>query len=136
MKIALDPFAIKPSRAHDSDAGLDLMAPFAFVLEPRTSVTINTGVHVEIPENCAGFLKSKSGLMVNCGITSEGVIDHQYSGAIFCKLFNHGSKEYTFNKGDKITQLVILPVIIEPLEFVDEIKSEGRGDRGFGSSGK
>ena len=136
MKIALEPWAFKPERAFPSDAGLDIKAPFGFVLEGRTSVVIDTGVHVEIPEGCAGFLKSKSGLMVKHGIVSEGVIDHQYSGSIVCKLFNNSTKDYEFKKGDKITQLIVLPVIIEPIEFVDEIKSEGRGNQGFGSSGR
>lgn len=136
MKIALDPFAYPPRREHGTDAGIDLMTPFGFVLEPGTSIVIDTGVHVEIPKGCAGLLVSKSGLNVKFSLTSTGLIDEGYSGSIVVKLYNHGKKEKEFPKGSKVSQLVIIPVIIEPLEFVDEIVGGDRGDKGFGSTGE
>lgn len=136
MKIALDPFAYPPRREHETDAGIDLMTPIGFVLEPHTAVTIDTGVHVEIPKGCAGLLVSKSGLNVKFNLTSTGLIDEGYSGSIVVKLYNHGNTEKEFSKGSKISQLVIVPVIIEPLEFVDEIIGGDRGSNGFGSTGE
>jgi len=136
MKIALEPWAYEPTRGHDTDAGLDLRTPFGFVLEPKTAIVIDTGVHVEIPENHAGFLKSKSGLNVKYGIQSEGVVDFGYNGTVICKLINHGKEEVSFKAGDKITQLVVLPVLIENIEFVDEIVGGERGKNGFGSTGR
>lgn len=136
MKIKLDPQAYEPIRAHDVDAGLDLRAMNTATIPPRGSAVFNTGVHVELPHGCAGLLVSKSGLNVNADITSTGLIDEQYSGAIKVKLYNHGNKCITISEGQRISQLVVIPVRYEPVELVDEIEVKGRGNDGFGSTGK
>lgn len=136
MKIKLDPGAIQPTRAHDTDAGLDLYALEDRIIEAKGDATFKTGVHVQLPHGCAGLLVSKSGLNVKRGITSTGLIDEGYSGEITVKLYNHGGRDYTIRKGDKISQLVILPVLYEPVEIVDEIDGGERGDAGFGSTGR
>ena len=133
MKIKLDDFAIMPTRAHRTDAGLDIYSPIDFTLED--SFVINTGVHVEVPAGTVGFLKSKSGLNVNYGIVSEGVIDEGYTGAIRVKLYNNSGVPVRFKRGEKITQLVILPCFTPEIEQVDELEETERGDRGFGSTG-
>ncbi len=136
MKIMLDKGAYMPVRGHRDDAGLDLRTPFAFGILPGGSAEIDTGVHVEIAPGLVGFLKSKSGLNVKHGITSEGVIDAGYTGSIVAKLYNHGNEPVKFNAGDKITQLVFLPVYIpDELVVVDEFESTERGNGGFGSTG-
>lgn len=94
MKIKLDPWAIMPTRAHDTDAGLDLYSCEEKTVPAFGSAIFNTGVHVQLPPNTAGMLKSKSGLNVNHDITSEGVIDVGYTGAIVVKLYNHGKTPY------------------------------------------
>ena len=100
------------------------------------SVDIDTGVHIQLPRRTTGFLKSKSGLNVKYGITSEGVIDVNYSGSIRVKLYNHSDTDYMFLAGDKVSQLVILPVIIpKRLKLVERLKVIGRGNNGFGSTG-
>lgn len=136
MNIVLDKGAYMPVRAHDVDAGLDLRAPYDFVIGKGCSAVIDTGVHVELPKGTVGLLKSKSGLNVKHGILSEGVIDESYTGAIVAKLYNHGDKAYSFKAGDKITQLVICPVIIPEIKVVDSLQETERGNNGFGSSGK
>ena len=141
MKIMLDDGAFAPVRAHETDAGLDLRTPIEVTVPARGSVVIDTGVHVEIPKGVerishAGFLKSKSGLNVKHGIVSEGVIDVGYTGSIRVKLYNHSDKDYTFAAGDKITQLVIVTVLIDKLELVSSLKETERGDGGFGSTGR
>ena len=136
MKIKLDPGAIQPTRAHDTDAGLDLYALEDRIIEAKGDATFKTGVHVEIPRGCAGLIVSKSGLNVKHGITSTGLIDEGYSGEIVVKLYNHGGYDYTIKKGDKISQLVIIPVRYEAVEIVDEIYGGERGEAGFGSTGK
>ena len=136
MKIKLDPGAYMPERAHSLDAGLDLRAPHEMRLYRYSSATIDTGVHVEIPEGYVGFLKSKSGLNVRYGITSEGVIDAGYTGSIVVKLYNHSGQYYRVNKGDKISQLVILPVLRPEMELVSDLEATERGDNGFGSTGR
>lgn len=131
-----DPGAILPKRAHPEDAGMDLFTMDGFFIDPGKSKRINTGVHVLIPEGYAGILMSKSGLNVNHDITSTGLIDASYTGSIVVKLYNHGKKTYQFNPGDKISQLVIVPIETPGIERVDRFPSTDRGDNGFGSSGR
>lgn len=136
MKIVLDPGAFPPTRAHATDAGLDLYAPHDEVLRAGEGVNIRTGVHAEIPHGCAGLLVSKSGLNTKCGITTTGLIDEGYTGEIVVRMQNHGGKTYRIERGDKITQLVIIPVRYEPVEIADGIEGGERGADGFGSTGR
>ena len=137
LKIKLDAGARMPTRAHEWDAGLDLYARETRVVPARGCVKFDTGVHVEIPNGTAGFLKSKSGLNVKHGITSEGVIDAGYTGSIVVKLYNNSDEDYTVYAGEKISQLVILPVVIpECLVVVANLEETERGDGGFGSTGR
>ena len=136
MKIVLDEGAIMPCRAHSADAGYDLFSREDAVIYPNAGGIFDTGVHVAIPEGYVGFLKSKSGLNVKHSIQSEGVIDSGYTGSIHVKLFNHGSKAVRIEKGQKISQLVLLPIITPELEVVDNLSPTDRGDGGFGSTGK
>lgn len=136
MKIKLDPAAIMPTRAHDTDAGLDLYAMAYTSVPARGSAIFDTGVHIELPTNTAGFIKSKSGLNVKHNLTSDGVIDVGYTGSICVKLYNHGDKPYQVERGDKISQLVIVPIMTPELELVDELEETDRGNNGFGSTGR
>ena len=125
-----------PTRAHKTDAGLDIYAKDGQIVPAKESAIFDTGVHVEIPVGYVGMLKSKSGLNVKHGITSEGVIDAGYTGSIVVKLYNHGGYDYRVEKGDKISQLVIMPIITPGLEEVDTLEDTERGTGGFGSTGK
>lgn len=136
MRVKLDKGAYMPTRAHAADAGLDLYSPECVNIPPKWSVTIDTGVHIELPQNTVGMVKSKSGLNVKHGIQSEGVIDVGYTGSIRVKLYNHSGRWYQVNKGDKISQLVILPILTPELELVKELDATERGDGGFGSTGR
>ena len=136
MRIKLDKGAYMPTRAYETDAGLDLYSPEEADVPPHGAVTIDTGVHVELPKNTVGMVKSKSGLNVKHGIQSEGVIDVGYTGSIKVKLYNHSNRWYLVNKGDKISQLVILPILTPELELVDELDETERGTGGFGSTGR
>lgn len=151
LKVMLDPGAIMPTRAHSTDAGLDLYAPYDFLL-PQSSArneetvwglpakvgshTVDTGVHMEIPAGYVGMIKSKSGLNVKNGIISEGVIDSGYTGSIRVKLYNLGNENIVFRKGQKISQIVIMPIITPEPEQVESLGETERGDGGFGSTGK
>lgn len=137
LNIKLDSGARVPTRAHDWDAGLDLYARETQIVPAKESAIFDTGVHVELPNGTTGFLKSKSGLNIKHGITSEGVIDAGYTGSITVKLYNHSGYDYTVRAGDKISQLVILPVIIpDHIHIVKNLEETERGDRGFGSTGR
>ena len=136
MYVSLDPGAYIPTRAHATDAGLDLRSPKECVLRAHDSVEIRTGVHVELPLNTAGLIVSKSGLMTNHDITSTGLIDEGYSGEIVVKLFNHGDEDYHIREGDKISQLVVIPVDYVTVEIIPHLVNAGeRGAAGFGSTG-
>lgn len=137
MKIKLDPGAYIPERAHATDAGLDIKSPKDCIIPAHDSATIYTGVHVKLPPNTAGLLVSKSGLNTRYNITSTGLIDEGYNGEIVVKLHNHGGLPYFVAKGDKITQLVVIPVLYEAVELVDDLQQDSeRGDKGFGSTGR
>lgn len=137
MKIKLDEGAFPPVRAHDTDAGLDLRAIRNARVPAHGSALIGTGVHVQLPKGTAGLLVSKSGLNTKHDLTSTGLVDEGYSGEIMVKLYNHGEDSYQVNAGDKITQLVIIPVRYEDVELVDDLGECGeRGDSGFGSTGR
>ena len=114
LLVQLDEGAYMPERAHELDAGLDLRSPVD-VLVPCSgwSAIIDTGVHVQLPPDSVGMLKSKSGLNVKHGIVSEGVIDCGYDGSITVKLYNHPT----------------------PVQ-VDKIEGGERGNNGFGSTGR
>ena len=139
MKIKLDKGAYPLERAHPTDAGLDIRTPVAFDLYPGHSITINTGVHIELPPMTCGLLVSKSGLNVKDGITSTGLIDEGYTGEIIVKLYNNDpiTAPYGrhFHRGAKISQLVVIPCAYPEVEIVDEIAGGPRGDDGFGSTG-
>lgn len=135
MKIKLDPGAYVPERAHIADGGLDLRSMETRYVSPGEFESFDTGVHVEIPKGHVGLITSKSGLMAK-GITSRGTIDSGYTGSIKAILFNHGEEGYLVRKGDKITQLVVLPCIIEDVELVSHLEETERGANGFGSTGK
>lgn len=136
MKVKLDKGAYMPERAHETDAGADLRTPYGVIVPNKGSVVIDTGVHIELPPNTVGMLKSKSGLNVKYGITSEGVIDVGYTGSIAVKLYNHSDKPYELKAGDKISQLVVMPILTPSFELVDELEATERGDGGFGSTGR
>lgn len=150
LKTKLDKGAILPTRAHGTDAGLDLYSPHdiylpgchiwfdstkAKYIASAGMVTIDTGVHVAIPEGFVGDIKSKSGLMVKNNITTDGTIDCGYTGSIVVKLFNHGSEGFYIKKGQKIAQLVIKSIITPEPELVDDLGDTERGEGGFGSTG-
>ena len=136
IKVVLDKGAYMPVRAHEADAGYDLRTPSAFTIRPHDSTVIDTGVHVQIPAGYVGFLKSKSGLNVKDSIVGEGVVDAGYTGSIRVKLYNNGTRQRFFCKGDKIIQLVLLPIFTPDLEQVDDLEETERGDAGFGSTGR
>lgn len=135
--IVLDEGAFAPSRAHDTDAGLDIRAKKGHVIKPGESCVFETGTHVQLPPGTCGLLVSKSGLNTLYGITSTGLIDEGYTGEILVKLYNHSKTPYLVNAGDKISQLVILPCLYCRAEIVDTLDTDtDRGNAGFGSSGK
>ncbi len=138
MKVKLDFGAYAPERAHNTDAGMDIRSPISAVVPAGGSYIFRTGVHVKLPEGTAGVLISKSGLNVKHDITSTGLIDEGYDGEIVVKLFNHSrGNDYKVIMGDKISQMIIVPVLYESVELVEDLEQiSERGSDGFGSTGR
>ena len=143
MKVKLDRYtddkgvtmvAKCPSRAHNTDAGLDMYAMHGGIVRANQAATFHTGVHVELPSGTAGILLPKSGMMLR-DLLTFGVVDDGYTGEILVHIFNHGGEDYCICAGDKISQMLIVPVLYEPVEIVEEISGGDRGSAGFGSTG-
>ena len=135
MRIVVYLNGITPTRAYPTDAGLDLYTPEDVLLPANSEVIIDTLCAMEIPEGYVGLITSKSGLMAK-GITSRGTVDASYRGHIRAVMFNHSDKDYQFHRGDKVTQIVLLPIITPELEIVTELSKTERNENGFGSTGR
>lgn len=136
VRVKLDDGAYMPERAHATDAGADIRTREGFVLPAHGSAEVHTGVHVETPHGYATMIKSKSGLNRFHDITSEGAVDEGFDGEIVVKLYNHGPNPYVFQRGDKVTQLVLVRVLYAGFVQADEIGSGDRGSDGYGSTGR
>lgn len=136
IRVKLDEGASIPSFAHTWDGGMDLFAAERKVVRANDFEVVETGVHIEIPEGYVGLITSKSGLMAKHGLTCRGTIDAHYTGSVKAVVFNHSRRDYIIEKGDKVTQLVLLRCEHPELVLVDELEDTDRGDNGFGSSGR
>jgi len=135
MRVMLDEGAYMPTRAHETDAGADIRTPMDVTVPAHGSAIVHTGVHVELPEGCAGLLVSKSGLNVKHGVQSTGLIDEGYTGEIVTKLYNHSDVPCVLAGGSKVTQLVVIPVEYVGFELAESLEETPRGNSGFGSTG-
>jgi dUTP pyrophosphatase len=129
-----------PSRAHEGDAGLDLHSAQSAHIGPGERWQISTGLAVEIPEGHAGLVMPRSGLALRYGISlvnAPGLIDAGYRGEVGVLLLNNDPAEvFRVEPGDRIAQLVVVPITsLEPV-LVDELAESARGEGGFGSSGR
>ena len=136
VECRVDNAAYLPKRANPTDAGADLRTTEAFELFPGETKLADTGVAVKIPEGFAGFVFNRSGqgkkgiILLN----SVGVIDSDYRGNIKIALKNISDDKYEINIGDRIAQLVIMPIIL--CDFVDSWNDTKRSIGAFGSTGK
>lgn len=133
--------AMIPERKTAGSAGYDLCACLAkdFTIQPGDLVVIPTGLAVEIPEGYAGMIYTRSGLGVKHGVhvsNGVGVIDSDYRGEIHVGLCNSSRVPYTVTPGERIAQLIIMPVVTPEIEEVAKLSETVRGEAGFGSTGK
>lgn len=137
LKIAYDPYAGVPRRAHPTDAGVDLIAPRPFRVPARDEASIDFGVHIEIPDGWCGLILPKSGLNFKEHVAPiVGVIDAGYTGSIRAVVENRSKRDKIFLTGDKVCQLVIVPCLLYTFKHVDSLDDTERGDSGFGSTGR
>ncbi|MFZ6993868.1 dUTP diphosphatase [Curtobacterium sp. RRHDQ66] len=128
-----------PGYAHPGDAGADLVSTEAFVLAPGERRLVPTGLSIALPEGYAAFVVPRSGLAAKHGITivnSPGTVDSGYRGEIKVSLLNTDVAEpYEVHVGDRIAQMIVMPVPRVTFSRVDELPDSVRGQGGFGSSG-
>jgi dUTP pyrophosphatase len=128
-----------PEYAHPGDAGADLHAAEAVVLAPGQRALIATGVSIALPDGYAAFVVPRSGLAAKHGITvvnSPGTVDAGYRGEIKVTLLNTDLNEpFSIAVGDRIAQLIVMPVVRASFIQVDRLPGSQRGEGGFGSTG-
>ncbi|MFW6123647.1 MAG: dUTP diphosphatase [Acidobacteriota bacterium] len=125
-----------PSWGHKGDAGLDLFSCQECQLKPLESKPISTGIKVAIPEGYAGLIWDKSGISLKSVHRLAGVIDSGYRGEVRVVLINLGNETFLIEKGMKIAQMLIQPVIRWDVVEVESLDETKRGEGGFGSTGK
>ncbi|PZU46140.1 MAG: dUTP diphosphatase [Microbacterium sp.] len=128
-----------PVYAHPGDAGADLVSTEALRLAPGERALVGTGVRIALPDGYVAFVVPRSGLAAKHGITivnSPGTVDAGYRGEIKVSLLNTDAREpYDIGVGDRIAQLIIMPVPRVTFIPVDELPDSSRGEGGFGSTG-
>ena len=132
---------ITPKYKTNGSSGVDLSAFLEkkVVIKPNSSELIPTGLQVAIPEELEIQIRPRSGLAAKESIgvlNSPGTIDSDYRGELKIILFNHGKEDFIINNGDRIAQMVLVPIVKMEFEAVDSLPNTVRGQGGFGSTGK
>ncbi len=135
----LHPHAVIPTRAHPGDAAFDLSTVDHVTLAPGDRAAVPTGLALALPEGWAALVLPRSGHALRHGIgvvNGPGLIDAGYRGEIRVLLVNHGQEEVAFEPGDRIAQLLVMPVPLVDVVEVDSLPDSTRGTGGFGSTGR
>lgn len=133
--------AVIPTRAHETDAGVDLYAAIDKPIEitPHSTVKIGTGIAVELPEGTFGAIVARSGLATKKGLRPAnciGICDQQYRGEYIVALHNDSELTQSVEPGERIAQLIVIPYLKVDFDEVQELNETERGDSGFGDSGR
>lgn len=129
---------IEPIRKNSTDAGADLSTPIDFVVQPGECYFVDFGVSLEIPDGYVGLIYARSGLGSYYGVVPRnavGVIDSKYRGSIGMMVENKHDGIMTFNRGERIAQIVISPIVTPSFKVVEELDSNEDRGGGFGSTG-
>lgn len=138
IPLRLDPGALAPAYAKPGDAGADLSAIHDVTLAPGERALVGTGVAMAIPDGFVGLVNPRSGLAARHGLSmvnAPGTIDSGYRGEILVNLINLGTETVHLGAGDRIAQLLIMPVVQARFVPVDSLPESVRGETGHGSSG-
>ena len=128
-----------PTRSRIGDAALDIASCEEVSIDSQSTCLIHTGIAIEIEDGYCGLVLPRSGNAVNHGITiinSPGLIDSNYRGEIKVGLYNTSNEAFNVYQGDRIAQLLIVPVLDVDVQVVDALSESNRGTQGFGSSGR
>jgi len=126
-----------PSQKHPSDIGYDISASDDVTLISNEVTLVNTGIAINLPQQCAGFVLPRSGLSTKHKITlinSPGLIDPGYTGELLVPLMNFGDKDYSIKAGERIAQLVLFNTYGVDFKVVDSLPETDRSSGGFGST--
>ena len=124
-----------PTYGHKGDAGMDLFSAEDILLEKGKAIPVPTGIQVAVPEGHVGLVWDKSGISLKGVHRLAGVIDSGYRGEIKVVMINLGEEPFVINKGKKIAQMLIQPVLSVEIEETGDLGDTIRGDGGFGSTG-
>ena len=141
VKVCLFPGCedLMPAKAHFDDAAFDLRSRVDMVLPVRKSVLVPAGFSLELPVGFEAQIRPRSGLAAKHHITvpnSPGTVDANYRGEVKAILYNLGKEPFTIKRGDRIAQMVIAKLPEVELVCVESLSETGRGEGGFGSTGK
>jgi dUTP pyrophosphatase len=134
--LKVSPDAILPTRAHADDAGLDAYCLEDVLIGPQQGKVARTGIALALPPGYFALVADRSSMAKKGIKTAGGVIDTGYRGEIHVVLWNLSREEIRISRGERIAQLIILPVATPSVREVSELDSTERGSKGFGSSGK
>lgn len=133
----IHPEAKLPVYARGGDAGMDIFVNEELTIKPGETAGVKSGLAFEVPRGCVGLLWDKSGLSIKYGIKIlGGVLDSGFRGEVIVGVINLGKEPYTFEKGHKLTQLLIQPVESVEVEETETLSDSERGEGGLGSTGK
>lgn len=139
INVAVEAGCKVPRRGDSDSAGLDLSVKNAVSIPAGGHKMCKTGVHVQIPRFHVGlvFIRSSVGAKRHVALSNGvGVIDCGYTGEVMLPLYNHGNSAESFEAGERVAQLVIVPCLMGDVNVVDELDETSRGDGGFGSTGR
>lgn len=134
--LRVSPDAVLPTRAHSDDAGLDLYSLEDILLEPEQGKVAKTGIAIALPIGHVGLVADRSSLAKKGVKTAGGIIDAGYRGEIHILLWNISRDPIQLRRGERIAQLLILPVVTPAVREVKILDETPRGNKGFGSTGK
>ena len=129
--------AILPQKAHAGDLGYDLFCSEEVMIWPGETKLVSTGIAIQFPDGYGGFIRDRSSVATKLQLfTVAGVIDNGYTGEIKVAFHSTSDKFEQIHEGDKIAQLILIPTVDFAVEEVSELESlDGRGEKGFGSTG-
>ena len=136
--VLLNQNAKLPSKQHELDIGYDIYSSNEYELLPNKVSFIETGISIQLPPGCGGFILPRSGLASRYSITSinsPGLIDPGYTGEIKVPLINHSDEIYYMKNNERFAQLVLINVNNVNFDIVEELDDSIRSDKGFGSTG-
>lgn len=137
LQVKIDENGFAPRMNHEGDAGLDLFTPTPFALKPGEIAVVDLKFHIQGEKGYYYRIDDKSSLASGGLHVIGGIVDRNYTGPVHVIVQNLGNKRIRFERGGKIAQLIVSPVIeVSEVELIDELKETTRGEGGFGSTGK